>query len=220
MRVFFWIFLTIWAVFFTTTAYGGIYSWTDENGVRHFSNVKPSRSRVSGAETLIKAKEIPYDREADLNRMVSERLAGEERRLAHLKRQQALAEKRIRAANRKAETLIEEAEDLSQEIESTRIRHPEGAETKNREDHRVILAPRYRYGHPATGFRSRYPVLGINPAPRLQKKAGPRYPNRKRQEYKSHLKKYYRKHGYIQPDSRPRRPHPRRRPYLWEKIAP
>ncbi len=215
MRVFFRIFLTIWAVIFTTTAYGGIYSWTDENGVRNFSNVKPPRSELSGAETLNKIKEIPYDREADLNRMVSERLAREERRLDLLKQQQALAKKRLQAANQKAEAVIEEAEDLSQEIASTRARQYEGGEAKDRDGYRVIFAPRYGYGHSAEGFRSRRPVLGINPAPRLREKAGAYYPNRKRQEYKSHLKKYYRKHGYIQPDSRPRRP----RPFIWKATA-
>ncbi|MFW6372131.1 MAG: DUF4124 domain-containing protein [Thermodesulfobacteriota bacterium] len=219
MRVFFRIFLTIWAVFFTTTAYGGMYSWTDENGVKNFSNVKPSRSEVSGAETLNKIKEIPYDREADLNRMVSERLAREERRLDLLKQQQALAKKRLRAANQKAEAIIGEAEDLSQEIESTRSREYKHAKAKDRDGYRVILAPRYGYGHPTKGFRSRHPVLGINPAPRIQKKTGAHYPNRKRQEYKSHIKKYYRKHGYIQPDSRPRRRHPRPRPFIREATG-
>ena len=218
MRVFFRIFLAISTVFFTSTAYGGIYSWKDENGVRNFSNVKPPRSELSGAETLNKFKEIPYDRQADLNRMISERLAREERRLDLLKQQQALAEKRLRAANQKAEAVIAEAEDLSQEIESTRTRRYEDAEAEDRDDYRVIFAPRYGYGHPTTRFRNRHPVLGINPAPRLRKKAGPHYPDRKRQEYKSHLKKYYRKHGYIQSDSRPRHRSPRR-PFLWETTA-
>ena len=218
MRVFFWIFFAMSAVFFTSTAFGGIYSWTDENGVRNFSNVKPPRNELSGAEALNKKKEIPYDREADLNRMVSERLAREERRLDLLRHRQAQAEKRLQAAHRKAEAVIAEAEDLSQEIESTKTQQYEDAEAEDRDEYRVIFAPGYGYGHPTRSFRNRHPVLGINPAPRLPRKAGQHYPNRKRREYKSHLKKYYRKHGYLQPDSRPRHRSPRR-PFLWETTA-
>lgn len=220
MRLLFWIFLAVLAVFFISTAHGEIYSWTDENGVRNFSNVKPPWSELSGARKLNEIKEIPYDREADLNRMVSERLAGEERRLDLLKQQQALAEKRLRTANRKAEAVIAEVEDLSQEIESTRTGRYEDAGVKDRDDYRVIFPPKYGYGHPTIGFRNRHPVLGINPAPRLRKKAEPHYPNRKRQEYKSHLKKYYRKHGYIQSDPRHQSRYPRRhRTWIREEVA-
>lgn len=103
-----------------TTGYADIYTWIDEGGVKHFSNFSPP----ANAEVLMKTEELPYDEQADKERMEAER---QERRVAAwqeiadkeaelLERQQA-AERRIEAANLKAEEALREAEALLNEAE-------------------------------------------------------------------------------------------------------
>jgi hypothetical protein len=104
-----------------TTADADIYTWIDENGVKHFSNFAPP----AHAEVLMKTEELPYDEQADQQRMAAERqerlvaawqeLADKEAEL--LDRQRA-AEQETEAANvsaqaalRKAEALLNEAEE-------------------------------------------------------------------------------------------------------------
>ena len=92
-----------------------IYSWTDEKGVRHFTNYAPPPQ----ANIIIKTEELPFDELADKERMALERqdqlttalqeLADKEARLAEM---QLAAEKRIEAASRKAEEALEQAETL------------------------------------------------------------------------------------------------------------
>lgn len=185
---------------FIPAAFGGIYSWMDENGIRNFSNVKPPHSEALDRESIEKRKEIPHDREADLNRTASERIAREKRRLDLLKRQQESAEKRLRAANRKAEMVMEEAEKLSQKIDSAKERAFEDArKQEDRDGYRVIRSPEYRRRRPKVGYSGRHPVLGINSIPRHEQNHGPRPPDGTPRDYKSHIKQYYRKHGYIHP---------------------
>lgn len=43
----------------------GLYFWTDENGVRHYTNVPPQKD----AEAVDEISEIPYDADADKARM-------------------------------------------------------------------------------------------------------------------------------------------------------
>ena len=96
-------------------AIADIYAWTDEKGVRHFTNYAPPPQ----ANIIMKTEELPYDELADRERMELERqdqltaalqeLAEKEARLAEMQR---AAERRIEAANRKAEEALEQAESL------------------------------------------------------------------------------------------------------------
>ena len=98
----------------TTFSFADIYEWTDENGVKHYSNYAPaSKSRV-----LMKTKEEPYDEEADRLRMETERQERLEldrlelaRREAELEMREAEAERKLAAADRLAEEALREADD-------------------------------------------------------------------------------------------------------------
>ena len=59
------------AGFMIPAASADIYSWTDENGVRHFTNQAPPEH----AELLIKSPEISHDEEAHQRRLEEDRLA-------------------------------------------------------------------------------------------------------------------------------------------------
>ena len=68
---------------FAASAFADIYEWTDENGVKHYSNyAPPAESRV-----LMKTKEEPYDEAAD-----RARIAAEQQQLLELARQQIAAQ--------------------------------------------------------------------------------------------------------------------------------
>lgn len=98
-----------------------IYEWTDEHGVKHFTNYAPPAQ----AQVLMKTEEMPYDEKADKERMEAERMdrlvaawqeiAEKEARL--LERQQE-ADQRIAEANRKAEEALQQAESLLYETEN------------------------------------------------------------------------------------------------------
>lgn len=101
--------------------YADIYVWTDEDGVKHFSNQDPPEN----AEIITKTKEIPHDEEADRARRETERLEQIERdRLALLRREEELerreweADQRIAEANRKAEEALRRAENVVQQVEN------------------------------------------------------------------------------------------------------
>ncbi|CAB1077548.1 hypothetical protein D1AOALGA4SA_5334 [Olavius algarvensis Delta 1 endosymbiont] len=102
-----------------TSALADIYEWTDENGVRHYSNRAPAEN----AKVLLKTKEEPYDEGADRARQEAERqerlelarleLARQEAELklreAEAERKLAAAERLAEEARRKADYLIDEA---------------------------------------------------------------------------------------------------------------
>jgi hypothetical protein len=90
-----------------------IYVWTDENGVKHFSNHSPP----SGSTILMKTKEEPYDEAADLARMEAERrerleLARleNERLELEIKSREAELDRRVAEAERIAEDALREAD--------------------------------------------------------------------------------------------------------------
>lgn len=103
-----------------TTVDADIYTWIDENGVKHFSNFAPPVH----AEVIMKTEELPYDEQADQQRMAAERqerlvavwqeLADKEAEL--LNRQRAAAQE-IEAANVRAQEALREAEALLNEAE-------------------------------------------------------------------------------------------------------
>ena len=90
-----------------------IYEWTDEDGVKHFTNYAPPED----ATILMKTKEVPYDEAADQARMEEEKqfldeLARLERaaREAELERRVADAERRAAEAERSAQETLEATE--------------------------------------------------------------------------------------------------------------
>ena len=107
------------AGFMIPSASADIYSWTDENGVRHFTNQTPPKH----AELLIKSPEISHDEEAHERRLEEDRLALARQELAEreafLLQQQLEAERRIAAANARAEAALEQADQILQDAEAT-----------------------------------------------------------------------------------------------------
>jgi len=106
---------------FAALAFADIYEWTDENGVKHYSNyAPPAESRV-----LMKTKEVPYDEAAD-----RARIAAEQQQLLELARQQiaqretelelreAEAERRLAEADRVAQEALREADDYLEAAET------------------------------------------------------------------------------------------------------
>lgn len=103
---------------FPTAVNADIYAWTDENGVKHFSNHPPSER----ADVVTKAEELPYEGPSDEERKkaeIAESLVAAWQEIAEiesevLERQQA-AELKIEEANQRAEQAIQEAEALLSE---------------------------------------------------------------------------------------------------------
>jgi hypothetical protein len=116
------VFITV-GCFFTTSLYADIYEWTDEDGVKHFTNYEPA----SEAKIMMKTEELPYDEAADRARLEAER---EERleltrlelaeRKADLERREAEAEQRLAEADRQAEATLREAEKILNEARNDR----------------------------------------------------------------------------------------------------
>lgn len=96
-----------------STSFADIYEWTDENGVKHYSNYAPPvKSRV-----LMKTKEEPYDEAADRARVEAERqerLAMDRleivQREAELELRELEAERRLAEAERVAQAALQEAD--------------------------------------------------------------------------------------------------------------
>ena len=71
-------FVTV-SCFMAAPLYADIYEWTDQNGVKHFTNYTPP----ADATILIKTEELPYDEAADRERIAAEELSGPVAFLAH-----------------------------------------------------------------------------------------------------------------------------------------
>lgn len=106
---------------FYSTVSADIYAWTDEHGVKHFTNYAPPAQ----AQVLMRTEELPYDEEADKERIEAERqdrlvaawqAIGEKE--AQLLERQQQADQRIAEANRKAEEALQQAEALLYEAEN------------------------------------------------------------------------------------------------------
>jgi hypothetical protein len=113
------ILMAVWVYgFMALTARADIYSWTDENGVTHFTNYAPPKH----AKLLMKTPEIPYDEEADNQRREIDRLEVARQELAEreafLLQEQQAAERRIAEANARADAALGEADRILQEAEA------------------------------------------------------------------------------------------------------
>jgi hypothetical protein len=106
------------AGFATLEANADIYSWTDENGVRYFTNYAPPKE----AKLLMKTPEIVYDEEADSQRREKEELEVARQELAEreafLQEQQQAAERRIAEADARTEAALREADRILQDAEA------------------------------------------------------------------------------------------------------
>ena len=91
-----------------------IYQWTDQNGIKHFTNYKPP----DDATILIKSKELPYDEAADRARAEADkqyqleltRLELAERE-AELERREADAARKVAEVERYADDTVREADE-------------------------------------------------------------------------------------------------------------
>jgi hypothetical protein len=101
-----------------STADADIYAWTDENGVKYFTNHAPPEQ----ATLFMKTREIPHDEEADKKRREMDRLEVARQELAEreafLIEQQQAAERRIAAANAKAEEALRQADRILQDAQA------------------------------------------------------------------------------------------------------
>ena len=133
------------AGFAVSTASADIYAWTDENGVKYFTNHAPPEQ----ATLFMKTREIPYDEEADNQRREMDRLEVARQELAEreafLQAQQQAAERRIAEANARAEAALREADRILQDAEAA----AEDADNDN--------SSSYAYGYYAPYYGYRYP---------------------------------------------------------------
>lgn len=131
------------AAFAALEADADIYSWTDENGVRYFTNYAPPKQ----AKIIMRTPEIAYDAEADLQRRESDALEVARQELAEreafLLQQQQAAERRVAEANARAEATLREADRILQDAEAA----AEDAEIDNSSNYA------YRYYTPYYGYR-------------------------------------------------------------------
>jgi hypothetical protein len=139
-----------------------IYAWTDENGVKHFTNQAPPKQ----ATLFMKTREIPHDEEADNQRREMDRLAIAKQELAEreafLQEQQLAAERRIAAANARADETLREADRILQDAQDA----SEDADYRSSSSYGIgFLYPYYRYPYHYKGdkrfdgnrYRKKYP---------------------------------------------------------------
>jgi hypothetical protein len=111
------------ACFMASDLIADIYEWTDDEGVKHYTNYAPPPE----ATILMKTQEVPYDEAADRARMEAEReeqleLARLElaERKAELEWREAQTEQRLAEAGRQAEETLREAEKILDEARNER----------------------------------------------------------------------------------------------------
>ena len=85
-----------------------IYVWTDENGIKHITNYAPPEH----AKVLMRTPEIPYDAEADRQRLEADR----REQLAREKQEMAEREARLELLEREANARITAAEQYDREM--------------------------------------------------------------------------------------------------------
>ena len=138
------------AGFMTPAANADIYSWTDESGVRHFTNQTPPKH----AKLLIKSPEISHDEKAHQRRLEEDSLLVARQELAEreafLQQQQLEAERRLAAANARAEAALQQADQILQEAEAAAEAYDD-----DRGGSHGYYYPYYRIGHKKY-YNSRY----------------------------------------------------------------
>jgi len=109
--------------FVAASLYADIYEWTDEDGVKHYTNYAPAPE----AKIMMKTEELPYDEAADRARQEAEREEQLEltrielaERKAELERREAETEQRLVEADRQVEETLREAEKILNEARNDR----------------------------------------------------------------------------------------------------
>ena len=168
-----------------------IYEWSDENGVRHFTNYAPP----DDAKIIMKTKEVPYDEAADRARRDAEERQGLElerlelaEREADIERREAEAQRRLIEADREAEEMLQKAEEI---LDSSQ---------DDRHSYRTFGWGGFRRGHTYNGFYQVSPFLNERPYNRWYYRGNrgsiyyttPHKKNHRRDRY--YRKKHF--HGY------------------------
>ena len=176
--------LAVWVYGFTAlTARADIYSWTDENGVNHFTNYSPPKQ----AKLLMKTPEIPYDEEADNQRRENDRLEVARQELAEreafLLQEQQEAERRIAEANARADAALREADRILQEAEAA----AEDTNYNRSNGYAYGYSPYNRYGYSSRFHYKRHYRKNIH----HYKKRHYTYPHRRHYKYGYQPRKKY-----------------------------
>ena len=141
-----------------------IYEWTDENGVKHFTNYAPP----DDARILMKTKEVPYDEAADLARMEADRqyqleLARLEiaAREAELERREAEAERKAAEAERYAQETVREADQYLKNAQNDRWYYRSGGyygyyRPPYIHHHKRKYGKKSHYGHSGKKYHKKY----------------------------------------------------------------
>ena len=170
-----------------STVSADIYAWTDENGVRNFTNQAPPKQ----ATLFMRAPEIPHDEEADTQRRNMDRLEAAIQALAEreasLLEQQRAAERRIAAANARAEAALREADQILQDAQAAS------------EDADYGYAESYGWGYYRSGYGSgsRYLYKGY------KRWDGGLYRKKHHHKHKKHHYKNRRHHSKYKQDIKP-----------------
>ncbi len=105
------LFISLWAAMLNAD----IYTWTDENGVRHFTNNAPPKQ----AKLMIKAAEFATDDKAVQEQIEAKRLERQQLELQEIAEKQTLIsmkqqelEEQLEEADRKAEEAIKRSEEI------------------------------------------------------------------------------------------------------------
>ncbi|MFZ7125983.1 MAG: DUF4124 domain-containing protein [Desulfobacterales bacterium] len=139
-------------------AQGIIYHWTDDNGVRHFTNVRPSKERIPKATAVA---EIPYDAEADEERAVRERQWRREQEREAMRQRLLRTEVQLKETERLAEAAADRIDALESRIETL------GDEAESAR-YRVVYPYHYwkshkrfapKFGHEAWKSKSRFDTI-------------------------------------------------------------
>jgi hypothetical protein len=114
---------------FAGSLHADIYEWTDENGVKHFTNFAPP----DDATILMKSEEVPYDEAADRARIEADRQQQLEfaklemaAREAELERRETEAQRRAAEAERYAEETVRTADQYLDDARNDRYYSPGG----------------------------------------------------------------------------------------------
>jgi hypothetical protein len=198
MRIFKIIVYILISCIFATSSFADIYEWTDENGVKHYSN-HPSAVE---SRFMKKTKEVPYDEEADHARMETERQERLEldrlelaQREAELELREAEAERKLAAADRVAEAAQREAEYCLDEARTSSPAIYRGGGfwcRDHRSDYSYPVSPRWYFRKKHTrSYQNQF--SGLSPHPR--NRHGKKHYGSKNRAYahKNRYKTHYRR---------------------------
>ena len=146
--------LILFIGFWATMLKADIYTWTDENGVLHFSNYDPPKH----AKLMIKAAQFTTDEKAVQEKIEAKRLERQQLELEEIARKQALIalkQQEIAEQLDAADRAAEEASKRSKEIYAPGYNGGYDDFRDNGEDLEVNGTPPYRY-YPHYSYRGHF----------------------------------------------------------------